>query len=34
VSYGASGIVDPSGRAVQTALQLSDDLIVAEIEPA
>jgi predicted amidohydrolase len=31
VSYGSSGIVNPDGRVVQAARQLSDDLIVAEI---
>lgn len=32
VSYGASGIVDPDGMVVQSARQLSDGLIVAEID--
>jgi len=32
VSYGSSGIVDPDGMVVQSARQLSDDLIVAEIK--
>jgi predicted amidohydrolase len=32
VSYGSSGIVDPSGKVVQAARQLSEDLIVAEID--
>ena len=32
VSYGSSGIVDPDGMVVQSARQLSDDLIVAEID--
>jgi predicted amidohydrolase len=32
VSYGSSGIVDPDGLVVQSARQLSDDLIVAEID--
>jgi 5-aminopentanamidase len=32
VSYGSSGIVDPDGIVVQSARQLSDDLIVAEID--
>lgn len=32
VSYGSSGIVDPDGMVVQSARQLSEDLIVAEIE--
>ncbi len=31
VSYGSSGIVDPEGVVVQTARQLSDDLIFAAI---
>jgi predicted amidohydrolase len=34
VSYGSSGIVDPNGRVVQTARPMSEDLIVAEIDPA
>jgi predicted amidohydrolase len=33
VSYGSSGIVSPDGIVVQSARQLSDDLIVAEIDP-
>jgi predicted amidohydrolase len=33
VSYGSSGIVDPDGMVVQSARELSEDLIVAEIEP-
>jgi predicted amidohydrolase len=32
VSYGSSGIVDPSGKVVQAARQLSEDLIVVEID--
>jgi predicted amidohydrolase len=32
VSYGSSGIVDPDGMVVQSARQLSEDLIVAEID--
>ena len=32
VSYGSSGIVDPDGMVVQSAQQLSEDLIVAEID--
>jgi 5-aminopentanamidase len=32
VSYGSSGIVDPDGMVVQSARQLCDDLIVAEID--
>jgi predicted amidohydrolase len=31
VSYGSSGIVDPNGKVVRTARQMSEDLIVAEI---
>jgi predicted amidohydrolase len=34
VSYGSSGIVDPDGMVVQSARQLSDDLIVAAIDTA
>jgi predicted amidohydrolase len=33
VSYGASGIVDPDGTVVQSARQMTEDLIVAEIDP-
>lgn len=33
VSHGSSGIVDPDGMVVRSARQLSDDLIVAEIDP-
>lgn len=32
VSYGSSEIVDADGMVVQSARQLSDDLIVAEID--
>ena len=32
VSYGSSGIVDPDGKVVKSARQLSEDLIVAEID--
>ena len=32
VSYGSSGIVDPDGKVVQPARELSEDLIVAEID--
>jgi 5-aminopentanamidase len=32
-SYGSSAIIDPDGMVVQSARQLSDDLIVAEIDP-
>jgi len=31
VSHGSSAIVDPSGRVVQSACPLSDDVIVAEL---
>jgi predicted amidohydrolase len=30
-SYGSSGIVDPNGRVVQSARQLTEDLIVADL---
>lgn len=33
VFYGSAGIVDPDGMVVQSARQLRDDLIVAEIDP-
>jgi predicted amidohydrolase len=33
-SWGSSGIVDPDGTVVQTARELSEDLIVAEIDTA
>ncbi|HWM90437.1 MAG TPA: carbon-nitrogen hydrolase family protein [Thermoanaerobaculia bacterium] len=32
VSYGSSAIVDPDGMVVQSARQLSEDLIIAEID--
>jgi predicted amidohydrolase len=32
MSYGSSGIVGPNGILVQSARQMSDDLIIAEIE--
>ena len=32
LSYGSSGIVDPNGTVVQSARQLHDDIIVAEID--
>lgn len=32
ISYGSSGIVDPEGRVLQSARQLSPDLVVAEIQ--
>ena len=32
LSYGSSGIVDPDGMVVQSARQLTDDLVVAEID--
>jgi predicted amidohydrolase len=31
-SYGASGIVDPDGRVLQSARQLESDLLIADIE--
>ena len=31
VSYGSSGIIDPDGMVVQSAKQLTEDLLVAEI---
>ncbi|MEX2300897.1 MAG: carbon-nitrogen hydrolase family protein [Bryobacterales bacterium] len=34
VSHGSSGIVDPDGKVVRTARQMSEDLIVAEIGAA
>lgn len=34
LSYGSSGIVDPSGMVVRSAQQLSEDLLVAEIDTA
>jgi len=34
VSYGSSAIVDPEGTVVQSARQMTDDLIVAEIDTA
>jgi predicted amidohydrolase len=34
VSYGSSGIVDPDGMVVQSARQLDEDLIIAEIDTA
>lgn len=33
VSHGSSGIVDPDGMVVQSARQMIEDLIVAEIDP-
>ena len=33
-SHGSSGIVDPDGMIVQTARELSEDLLVAEIDAA
>src|SRR5713101_6159400 len=32
VSYGSSGIVNPDGMVVRSTRQLSDDLIVGEID--
>jgi predicted amidohydrolase len=34
VSYGSSGIVDPGGTVVRSARQLSEDLLVAEVDIA
>jgi predicted amidohydrolase len=34
VSYGSSGIVDPDGMVVQSARQLGDDLVIAEMDTA
>lgn len=34
LSYGSSGIVDPDGEVVESAQQLSEDLVVAEIDTA
>lgn len=33
VSYGSSGIVDPDGMVARSARQLSEDILVAEIDP-
>jgi predicted amidohydrolase len=32
VSYGSSGIVDPRGNVLQSAQQLTEELIVADLE--
>ena len=32
VSYGSSGIVDPHGNMLQSAQQLTEELIVADLE--
>ena len=32
VSYGSSGIVDPPGNVLQSAQQLTEELIVADLE--
>jgi predicted amidohydrolase len=32
LSYGSSGIVDPDGMVIKSAMQLGEDLIVAEID--
>jgi predicted amidohydrolase len=32
VSYGSSGIVDPNGNVLQSAQQLTEELIVADLE--
>jgi predicted amidohydrolase len=34
VSYGSTGIVDPSGQVIRAARQLNPELIVADIETA
>jgi predicted amidohydrolase len=34
VSYGSSGIVDPQGMVLRSAQRLSEDLIVADLDPA
>jgi len=34
VSYGSSGIVDPEGTVLQSARRLTEDLLVAELDPA
>ena len=34
VSYGSSGIVDPDGIVLRSAVQLGPDLVVADIETA
>lgn len=34
VSYGSSGIVDPVGMVLQSALRLTEDLLVADLDPA
>jgi len=34
VSYGSSGIVDPEGRILQSARQLEEDLLVADLKAA
>lgn len=33
VSYGSSGIVDPNGMVVSSAAPMSEDLLIAEIQP-
>jgi predicted amidohydrolase len=32
VSYGSSGIVDPHGNVLQSAQQLTEELIVADLD--
>ena len=32
VSYGSSGIVDPDGMVAQSARELGEDLVVAQID--
>jgi len=34
MSYGSSGIVDSEGRVLQSARRLTEDLLVAELDPA
>jgi predicted amidohydrolase len=34
MSYGSSGIVDPDGVVARSARQLTEDLLVAEIDTA
>lgn len=34
VSYGSSGIVDPDGMVLQSARRLTEDLLVADLDPA
>jgi predicted amidohydrolase len=32
VGYGSSGVVDPSGVVVRSAQQMTEDLLVAQID--